>query len=125
MPDQVSFAKGSTKPTSGITTGRLYVVDSSTTDKSDLYLGKDATHLIQIGATVEQGAKADSSVQSVKVGSTSYSPSSGVVSLPAYPTVYNATLTIKNNSVSIGTFTSNASSNVDINIATPQVKRYI
>lgn len=90
MPDQVSFAKGSTKPTSGITTGRLYVVDSSTTDKSDLYLGKDATHLIQIGATVAQGAKADSSVQSVKVGSTSYSPSSGVVSLPAYPTTLPA-----------------------------------
>ena len=90
MPDQVSFAKGSTKPTSGITVGRLYVVDSSTTDKSDLYLGKDATHLIQVGATVAQGAKADSSVQSINVGSTSYSPSSGVVSLPAYPTTLPA-----------------------------------
>lgn len=44
---------------------------------------------------------------------------------PTIPTVNNATLTITQNSTSIGTFTANASSNVSVNIETPQVKRYI
>ena len=44
---------------------------------------------------------------------------------PTIPTVNNATLTITQNSTSLGTFTANASSNVTINVITPQVKRYI
>jgi hypothetical protein len=58
-------------------------------------------------------------VTSVKVGSTSYSPSSGVVSLPAYPTVNNATLTIQKNGTTVKTFTANASSAVTANITVP------
>ena len=58
-------------------------------------------------------------VTSVKVGTTSYSPSSGVVSLPAYPTVNNATLTIQKNGTTVKTFTANASSNVTCNITVP------
>ena len=44
---------------------------------------------------------------------------------PTIPTVNNATLTIQQNSTSVGTFTANASSNVTANIITPQVYRYI
>lgn len=57
-------------------------------------------------------------VTSVKVGTTSYSPSSGVVSLPAYPTVNNATLTIQQNGTSKATFTANSSSAATANIIT-------
>lgn len=92
MASDVKFniTKVSSKPTSNISQGTAYVVNPSNTNEADLYIGKDSSTLIQVGATVEQGAKADTSVQSVKVGSTSYSPSSGVVSLPAYPTTLPA-----------------------------------
>ncbi len=39
--------------------------------------------------------------------------------------IKDATLTITQNSTSIGTFTANASSNATVNIETPQVKRFI
>lgn len=39
--------------------------------------------------------------------------------------IKDATLTITQNSTSVGTFTANASSNATVNIETPQVKRYI
>ena len=58
-------------------------------------------------------------VTQVKVGSTAYNPSSGVVSLPAYPTVNNATLTIQKNGTNVQTFTANQSSNATANIAVP------
>lgn len=57
-------------------------------------------------------------VTSVKVGTTSYSPSSGVVSLPAYPTVNNATLTINQNGSLKASFTANSSSAATANIIT-------
>ena len=41
------------------------------------------------------------------------------------PTVNNATLTITQNSTSLGTFTANASSDVSIDVVTPKVFRYI
>jgi hypothetical protein len=58
-------------------------------------------------------------VTQVKVGSTAYDPSSGVVSLPAYPTVNNATLTIQKNGTNVQTFTANSSSNKTANITVP------
>ena len=58
-------------------------------------------------------------VTQVKVGTTAYNPSSGIVSLPAYPTVNNATLTIQKNGTSVQTFTANQSSNVTANIVVP------
>ena len=58
-------------------------------------------------------------VTQVKVGSTAYNPSSGVVSLPAYPTVNNATLTIQKNGTNVQTFTANASANKTANITVP------
>ena len=58
-------------------------------------------------------------VTSVKVGTTEYTPTSGVVSLPAYPTVNNATLTIQKNGSNVKTFTANASSDVTCNITVP------
>ena len=58
-------------------------------------------------------------VTQVKVGTTAYNPSSGVVSLPAYPTVNNATLTIQKNGTNVQTFTANQSSNATANITVP------
>ena len=58
-------------------------------------------------------------VTQVKVGSTAYDPSSGVVSLPAYPTVNNATLTIQKNGANVQTFTANASGDKTANITVP------
>lgn len=58
----------------------------------------------------------DKGVTSVKIGSTSYSPSSGIVSLPAYPSVGNGTITIKQAGVSKGTFTMNQSGNTTIEL---------
>ncbi len=61
-------------------------------------------------------------VTQVKVGSTAYNPSSGVVSLPAYPTVptvNNGTLTIQKNGSNVGTFTANQSGNTTANITVP------
>ena len=58
-------------------------------------------------------------VTQVKVGTTAYNPSSGVVSLPAYPTVNNATLTIQRNGSNVQTFTANQSSNATANISVP------
>ena len=47
------------------------------------------------------------------------------ISTGTIPTVNNATLTIQQNSTSLGTFTANASSNATINVITPKVYRYI
>jgi len=44
---------------------------------------------------------------------------SDLLNTPTIPTVNDATLTIKKNNTSVGTFTANASSNVDINITVP------
>ena len=63
-------------------------------------------------------------VTQVKVGSTAYNPSSGVVSLPAYPTVptvNNGTLTIQKNGSNVATFTANQSGNSTANITVPTV----
>ena len=60
-------------------------------------------------------------VTQVKVGTTAYNPSSGVVSLPAYPTVNNATLTIQKNGTNVQTFTANQGSNATANIACANV----
>ena len=64
-------------------------------------------------------------VTQVKIGTTAYDPSSGVVSLPAYPTVNNATLTIQKNGTNVKTFTANASSNVTANIVVNNGKLYM
>ena len=58
----------------------------------------------------------DKGVTSVKIGTTSYSPSSGVVTLPAYPTVGNGTITIKQAGASKGTFTMNQSGDTTIEL---------
>ena len=58
-------------------------------------------------------------VTQVKVGTTAYNPSSGVVNLPAYPTVNNATLTIQKNGSNVQTFTANQGSNATANITVP------
>lgn len=61
----------------------------------------------------------DGTVTRVDIGSTQYSPSSGVISLPDYPTVptvNNSTITIQKNSTTVDSFTTNASSNKTIDI---------
>ena len=50
---------------------------------------------------------------------------SDLIGLPTIPTVYDATLTITQNSSTVGTFAANASTASTINITTPQVLRYI
>lgn len=58
-------------------------------------------------------------VTQVKINSTAYNPTNGVITLPAYPTVptvNNATITIQKNGTNVDTFTVNQSSNKIINI---------
>ena len=79
--------------------------------------GSTSTKLPTTKAVVDYiSTTATGTVTSVKVGTTSYSPSSGVVSLPAYPDVNNSTITIQKNAETIDSFTTNASSNKTINI---------
>ena len=60
------------------------------------------------------------------VTNTAYNASSNkIATMSDIPTVNNATLTVTQNSTSIGTFTANASSNVTIDVVTPQVLRFI
>ena len=73
-----------------------------------------------INTTNFPGLNATGTITSVKIGNSSYSPSSGVVTLPEYPTipsVGNGTITINQNGMSIGTFTMNQSNNSTINLS--------
>ena len=61
-------------------------------------------------------------VTQVKIGDTAYDPTSGVISLPEYPsvsTVNNNKITIQKNSTAVGSFTLNQSSDCSINISVP------
>lgn len=61
-------------------------------------------------------------VTQVKIGDTAYNPTSGVISLPEYPsgsTVNNNKITIQKNSTAVGSFTLNQSSDCSINISVP------
>lgn len=60
--------------------------------------------------------KADTSLLSDVAFSGDYTD---LTNTPTIPTVNDATLTIKKNNTNVGTFTANASSNVDINITVP------
>lgn len=95
--------------------------DSSKLKRSSItFDGSTTTQCLTKKGTWENFTNNTGTVTSVKVGSSSYSPSSGVVSLPAYPTVNNATLTIANSTgATIGTFTANASANKTISIYNP------
>lgn len=73
----------------------------------DSFLSGYATHT---WVTNQGYTKNTGTVTSVKVGTTSYSPSSGVVSLPAYPTVPTKTSQLTNDS-NFSTFTGYTSSN--------------
>ena len=72
------------------------------------------------GKQIYDSGNSGGTVTSVKVGSTSYNPSSGVVSLPAYPTVptvNNGTFKIQSDANDIASFTANSSTNVTVNFA--------
>ena len=98
---------------------KLVITDSSDSSKiaraSIAFDGSTATKCLTQKGTWENFTNNAGTVTSVKVGTTAYNPSSGVVSLPAYPTVNNGTLTLKRNNTSLGTFTANQSGNSDIN----------
>lgn len=67
--------------------------EGSGTVMSELVSAKDKA--VNFNADLLDGKHASDFVTSVKVGSTSYSPSSGVVSLPAYPTSLKSPNAIK------------------------------
>lgn len=73
---------------------KLVITDSSDSSKiaraSIAFDGSTATKCLTQKGTWENFTNNAGTVTSVKVGSTSYSPSSGVVSLPAYPTTLPA-----------------------------------
>jgi hypothetical protein len=94
------------------TTVKTFTANASTDVTADITVPTKVSELTNdSGYTTNTGT-----VTSVKVGSTSYNPTSGVVSLPAYPTVNNATLTIQKNGTNVQTFTANQSSNATCNI---------
>lgn len=96
--------------------------DSSKLKRSSItFDGSTTTKCLTQAGSWQSFTNNAGTVTSVKVGSTSYSPSSGVVSLPAYPTVNNATLTIQQNGSNVATFTANASSNKTANIVAPKI----
>lgn len=73
---------------------KLVVTDSSNSNKvartSISFDGSTDTKCLTQKGTWETFANGSNTVTSVKVGTTSYTPSSGVVSLPAYPTTLPA-----------------------------------
>lgn len=77
---------------------RAKAAEKAITDTLDTY-GNIVTHDVDEFATAAQGALADTAVQPEDIG--------------------NATLTIKKNSASVGTFTADAKEDVDINIVVP------
>ena len=96
----------------------LVVTDSSDSNKvaktTLTFDGSTTNKCLTQKGTWESFTNTSGTVTSVKVGNTTYNPTDGVVSLPAYPTVNNATLTVTQNGTSVGTFTANASSAVTI-----------
>ena len=70
----------------------------------------------QYDLMLELGGKADKSELAEVATTGDYED---LLNTPTIPTVNDATLTIKKNNTSVGTFTANASSNVDINITVP------
>ena len=77
---------------------KLVVTDASNSNKvaraSVSFDGSTATKCLTQKGTWESFSNNAGTVTSVKVGSTSYNPSSGVVSLPAYPTTLPASDTV-------------------------------
>lgn len=77
---------------------RAKAAEKAITDTLDTY-GDIVTHNVSEFATAAQGALADTALQPVDLG--------------------NATLTIKKNNTSVGTFTANSKTDTDINITVP------
>lgn len=95
------------------------VDDNTTYSSKTAASGGTDVSLVTTGEKYTWNNKGTGTVTQVKVGTTAYDPSSGVVSLPAYPTVNNATLTIQKNGTNVQTFTANESANKTANITVP------
>ena len=89
---------------------------SELTNDSGFLTSHQSIKTVNNNSLVGTGNVSVGTVTQVKVGSTAYNPSSGVVSLPAYPSVGNGTLTIKQGGTEKGTFTANASGNTTIEL---------
>ena len=96
-----NIQNGGTLQTTDITIAsgdKLVVTDSSNSNKiartSVSFDGSTATKCLTQKGTWESFSNNAGTVTSVKVGTTSYTPSSGVVSLPAYPTTLPASDTV-------------------------------
>lgn len=96
----------------------IALTDTTYSSKAAASGGTDVS-LVTTGEKYTWNSKGNGTVTQVKVGSTAYNPTSGVVSLPAYPTVNNGTLTIQKNGTNVQTFTANQSSNATANITVP------
>lgn len=106
---------------------KLLIMDASDSNiiktSSVAFDGQTATKCLTQKGTWESFTNNTGTVTSIKVGSTSYNPTSGIVSLPAYPTVNNGTLTITQNGTSAGTFTANQSGDNTIPLTDENVKQ--
>ena len=110
---QTFTANQSSNVTANIT---VPTATSELTNDSGFLTSHQSIKTVNNNSLVGTGNVSVGTVTQVKVGSTAYNPSSGVVSLPAYPSVGNGTLTIKQGGTEKGTFTANASSNTTIEL---------
>ena len=138
----ISIGGTTANPTVGIESG--YSIPSTTTqtswtnkyDKpsggipaSDLaesyYLASNPNGYTSNEGTITGVSVNGTSVATSGVANITSIPWSIISDKPTIPTVNDATLTITQNNTSIGTFTANASTNVTIDVVTPQVQRFI
>ena len=84
------------------TSGVLDILTGYTTSGKNYKVQKDASGHLYVNVPWQAGS---GTVTSVKVGSTSYSPTDGVISLPAYPTVPTKVSQLTNDSGYITSYT--------------------
>ena len=107
---------------SGATTTNIGQIGTNTNDISTINTtiggyGDIVTHDVSEFATAAQGSLADTAVQPADLATVATSGSYN--DLTDTPTIGNATLTIQQNSVSVGTFTANATTNATVDITVP------
>lgn len=107
---------------SGATSTNISQIGTNTNDISTINTtiggyGDIVTHDVSEFATAAQGSLADTAVQPADLATVATSGSYN--DLTDTPTIGNATLTIQQNSVSVGTFTANATTNATVDITVP------
>ena len=106
----------------GGTTTAVEFTANSSSDKTLTISGSGTTTVTgsSNAITISSADQYTGTVTQVKVGTTAYDPTDGVISLPAYPTVptvNNGTLTIKGGTTTATTFTANSSTSPTLTIS--------